>query len=111
MYSAALITKLRETGIPTARFGWETDLLPTGDFIVYAEDSSEDLEADGKHAERATEGTVHLYTRDYTDAQRRAVEAALESMPTVVWGLNSIMFEDETKYVHYAYEVGEYGAV
>lgn len=109
MYSAALVTKLMETGIPVAHFGWETDLLPRGDFIVYAEDSAEDLEADGKHIERATDGTIHLYTRDYTNAQKQSVEAVFESMPTVVWGLNSIMFEEETKYVHYAWEVGEYG--
>lgn len=109
MYSAALVKKLKDTGIPVAHYGWETDLLPRGDFIVYAEDSAEDLEANGKHIEHATEGTIHLYTRDYTDAQKKLVEAVFESMPTIVWGLNTIMFEEETKYVHFAWEVGEYG--
>lgn len=110
MYSADLIAALVATKIPAAHYGWETGHVPVGDFIVYAEDAANDLEADGRHIERATEGTVHLYTRDYTGTARQAVESALESLPNVVWQLNSIMFEETSRYEHYAWEVGEYGS-
>lgn len=109
MYSKELVKGLRDTGIPVAHFGWESDQMPRGDFIVYAEDGNEDLLANGRHAERATTGLVHLFTRNYADDAKDPVEAVFESMPTIAWGIETINYEDETRYVHYAWSVNEYG--
>lgn len=109
MYSADFIQALKDTGIPVAHFGWESDALPRGDFIVYAEDSSEDLEGDGQHIERATDGTVHYYTRDYSPNAKAVVESVFRADPTIVWNLETINFEEDTRFIHYAWEVGQYG--
>lgn len=109
MFSSAFAAALKATGIPVAHYGWEKDRFPSGNYIVYAEDSAADLEANGLHIERATEGTVDLFTRDYSDAAKDPVESVFESMPGIVWHLNTIQFEEDTKYVHYEWVVGQYG--
>ena len=109
MFSAAFEAALRNTGIPTAHWGWDKKRLPAGDYIVYEEDGAADLEANGKHIERATEGTVHLYTRNYEPDAGSGVESAFESLPGVVWNLESVQYEEDTRDVHFAWMVGEYG--
>lgn len=109
MYSSKLIKALTDTGIPAAHYGWEKNLMPTTDHIVYAEESGDDFLGDGKHAETGTEGTVDLYTRDYTETTKNKVEAALEGLENVVWRLNSIQFENDTRYVHFEWVVSEFG--
>ncbi len=109
MYSSDFVTALKATGIPVAHFGWEKDRFPSGNYIVYAEDSASDLEANGLHIERATEGFVDLFTRDYSTTQKDLVESVFESRTDIVWHLDTIQFEEETKYAHYSWMVGQYG--
>lgn len=109
MFSSDFVKALEDTQIPVAHWGWDKKRLPSGNYIVYEEDGAADLEANGLHIERATEGTVHLYTRDYSSTAGSAVEAAFESLPGVVWYLASVQFEEDTRYVHFAWEVGEHG--
>ena len=109
MYSDDFVAALKATGIPVAHFGWEKERFPAGNYIVYTEDGADDLEANGLHIERATDGTVAPFTRDYTTTQKALVEAVFEARPDIVWNLETIQFEEETKYVHYSWEVGQYG--
>ena len=109
MFSSDFEQALKATKIPVAHFGWETEGLPMGDYIVYSENSMDDLEANGLHIERATVGTVDLFTRDYSDDAKDPVEQALSGLPGIVWQLETIQFEEETRYVHYSWMVGQYG--
>lgn len=100
---------LKDEGIPAAHYGWSKERLPSGNYVVYAEDSANDFMADEIHGERATEGTVDLFTRNYAQDAAAPVEAVLESLPGVAWRLNSVQFEEDTRYVHYEWVVQEIG--
>ena len=67
-------------------------------YIVYAPDGAADFEAGGIHAEKATEGTVDLYTANGSDPLISAIETALDNLAhtnTIAWYLNSIQYETE----------------
>lgn len=89
---------LDATGYSFAHFGWSK--APDGDYGVYAEDSSNDLHADNRHAEHAVQGTVDYFTRDDSGAAKIVIEAALESIPCAYY-LNSTQFEEDTGFIHY----------
>lgn len=101
-----LKTALDNTGLKFAHFGWSR--APSGDYGVYAEDSANDLIANGKHAEKVLQGTVDYFTRDDSGTPKRTVEAALDSIP-IAWFLSSIQFEEDTGFIHYewVFEVRE----
>lgn len=105
-----MLEKLKEAlegaGFVWAHFGWSKN--PEGDFGVYAEDSGEDFQADGEHAEKGTNVYVHLFTREDSGAPQRAVEAALNGL-RMPWYLNTVQFEPDTGYIHYEWEVGLLG--
>lgn len=109
MFSSDFEQALKATKIPVAHFGWETERYPLGDYIVYSEDSVNDFMAGDKHVERATEGTVDFFTRDYSRGAAEPIEQALESLTGVAWRLNSIQFEEDTRYTHYEWVVQEIG--
>lgn len=96
---------LENTGIFT-HFWW--DRPPAcGDYGVYAENGANDLEADGRHIERATSGTIDLFCRSDESENPASVESILESVECCAWYLTSIQYEEETGLVHYewAFEV------
>ena len=69
-------------------------------YIVWAEDSDNDLTANDVHAERCYEGTVDLFTRDEGDTLISAIPAALESIEAAYY-LNSVQYEEETGLIHF----------
>lgn len=75
-------------------------------YFVWQEDGSNDLEADGVHAERAVTGTTDLFTKQEFDPWREALEASFD-VAGVAWYVNSIQYEEETGFWHYewAWEV------
>lgn len=109
MFSSQFEAALKATMIPVAHYGWEKTRLPSGDYIVYAEDGANDFVIDARHVERATEGTVDLFTRNYARDAADPVEQALEGLIGVAWRLNSIQFEEDTRYTHYEWVVQEIG--
>ena len=90
---------LEATGLLFAAFGWSK--APSGDYGVFAPDGANDLYAEDLHAETALEGTVDYFTRDASDAPVAAIEAALESVETLAWYLNSVQYESDSGYIHY----------
>ena len=96
---------LDATGLPFAAFGWSK--APEGDYGVFAPDGANDFEANDKHAERATEGTVDWFTRKYPAADVAAIEGALEAAKGVSWYLNSVQFESDSGYIHFEWVVQE----
>lgn len=73
----------------------------TDQYIVWAEDSQGDsVWADGKMQEQVIQGTVDFFTRDEYDPNFMLIQKALNDVG-VSWRLNSIQYEDDTRYTHY----------
>lgn len=94
-----LLQALEGTDYPWVHFGWSE--APAGDYGVYAEDGSNDLDADDVHSERAAVIVLDLFTRDDSGAPQAAVEAALDGIEGCAWYVNSIQFEKDTGYIHF----------
>ena len=92
-----LETALASTGFSFAHFGWSH--APAGDYGVWADDESNDLEADNVHVEHILEGTIDYFTRDPSLTPKTTIEAALDGV--VAYYLNSIQYEEDTGYIHY----------
>lgn len=73
--------------------------LKSDRYFVWAEDGTNDLEADDLHTERAITGTTDLYTKIENDPWREAIEEAFEQYG-IVWYQNSVQYEEETGYIH-----------
>lgn len=101
-----LINALAETGYQFEHHGWSK--APDGDYGEFSEESGADLEADGRHIERGTNGYINFYTRDDSEEPRRKIEAALNSI-NIPWGLNTVQYENDTGYIHYEWSFGIYG--
>ena len=69
-------------------------------YLVWAEDGANDFSADGRHCERAWQGTIDLYTLNEADGLADAVEDALDKT-RAAWYLNSVQYEEETELIHY----------
>lgn len=100
-----LITALNTTGYLFAHHAW--DEAPKGDYGIYAEDEGDDLIADNKHIERGTRGYIDFFTRDDTSVPRDTIESALNGVCS--FSLESIQFEEDTGYIHYAWRWYLYG--
>ncbi len=70
-------------------------------YIVWAEDiQAESFWADSKMTLQAIQGTVHYFTRDEYDSNFGKIQSALNTLG-ISWRLNSIQYEDDTRYIHY----------
>lgn len=103
MTISELATALVGTGYRFAHYAWSH--APAGDYGTYAEESGEDFEADGVHAEKALEVAVDYFTRDDTGTPQTTIEAVLDGL-NVPWYLDTIQYEDTTGYIHYTWIVG-----
>ena len=70
-------------------------------YFVWQEDGSNDLEADGCHAESAVSGTTDLFTTQEFDPWRGELEKAFDASRCIAWALNSIQFEADRGIWHY----------
>lgn len=67
-------------------------------YIVYAPDGANDFMTEDRHGEKATEGTIDLYTKNAEDPLKEKIETALDDLAgrmTAAWYLNSIQQETE----------------
>ncbi len=84
-----------------------TDAVRHGEFMesdryfVWQEDGSNDLIANGIHAEKAVTGTTDLFTKQEFDPWKDEIEEAFDASPDIFWRLNSIQFEEDTGFWHY----------
>lgn len=72
----------------------------TPPYLVWAEDSDNDLTANDIHAERCLEGSVDLYTKSEGDELIEAVPSALEEIGAAYY-LNSVQYEEDTGLLHF----------
>ena len=69
--------------------------------IVWSEDTQADaVHADGKMQEQAIQGTIDLYTRTEYDPKFSQIQTALNNAG-ISFYLDSIQYEEDTKYIHY----------
>lgn len=73
-------------------------------YIIWAEDSeASSFHADNRHQEQVIHGTIDLYTKVEYDAIADAIQDALAEA-CKSFRLDSVMYEDETGYIHYSWE-------
>lgn len=75
-----------------------------GNYIVWMEDGrGEESWADDVCTYQAISGTIDYFTKTEYDPTAEAIQAALNNAD-IVWNLNSVQYEDDTKYIHYEWE-------
>lgn len=80
-------------------------------YIVWAEDrEGSSIEADNKKIHQSIQGTIDYFTREEKDPNISKIQNALNDYQ-ISFYLNSVQYEDETRYVHFewVFEVTNYG--
>lgn len=96
---------LLTVGVPVSHF---VAAKQPNQYIVWAEDSqSGELWADNRMQEQIIQGTIDYFTKTEKDANVDKIQNALNDAE-VSWWLESIQYEDDTKFIHYewAWEIG-----
>lgn len=95
---AALLT----VGVPVSRYA---AFEQPDKYIVWAEDNqAASVWADGEMQSQAIEGTVDYFTKTENDPNVEKIQDALNGVCS--WRLNSIQYEDDTRFVHYEWVWG-----
>lgn len=79
-------------------------------YLVWAEDTRIDLEADNRHVEAGVEGTIDLFTPNEDDPLMTAVPALLNDLP-IGWYQSSVQYEQDTGLIHYEWVWRFYGKI
>lgn len=91
-----------KNGLRFAHFSW--DPAPNADYGVYAEDDESLFRADNRHGEKTTIAYVNLFTRDQTGLTKFLVERyfnqLMDGPVTFGWYVNTMQYEEETRYIH-----------
>lgn len=75
-------------------------------YIVWAEDGqSGSLHGDDKMTEQVIQGTIDYFTKQEYDPNVKKIQEALQP---ISWRLNSVQYEEDTKFIHYEW-VWDYG--
>ena len=70
-------------------------------YIVWAEDTELDsLNADDQKEEQVIQGTIDYFTKIEYDTNVKLIQEKLNSTE-ISWRLNSIQYEEDTKFIHY----------
>lgn len=70
-------------------------------YIVWAEDTESGAShADDKKRRQVIQGTIDYFTKIEFDPNFGLIQEKLNSLD-IAWELNSIQYEDDTKYIHY----------
>lgn len=99
-----LVTALNATGFSFTKYAW--DHAPSGDYGVISLQYSNDFISGNSHVEKGNVYAVDYFTRDPSSTPQSTIEAALDAFP---YSLESVQYEDDTGYIHYAWSVGIYG--
>lgn len=102
-YSVQL-TKISNTlkGLTDACFHFFAPPDTGAPYIVWQEESSEDLLADNIHAETCIHGTIDIFTKKENDPLLEKIPAALDNNG-ISYYLNSSEYEEETGLLHYEF--------
>ena len=87
------------TAVSDAVYHYHAPPNSAAPYIVWAEDSGNDFEADNLHAEIADQGTIDLYTLQENDPFIESIPSALNAAGCA-WYKSSTQYEDETGLIH-----------
>lgn len=94
----ALKNALATVGVPLSHY---MATKKPDKYIVWAEDNQTSAQwADGKMVNQSVQGTIDYFTKSEYDTNVDKIQEALNAAG-VPFRLNSIQYEDETKYIHY----------
>lgn len=99
----ALVT----VGVPVSHY---SAVKQSNKYIVWAEDSQAAAAwADGAMQEQAIGGTIDYFTKTENDPNVKKIQDALNAAE-IPFRLESVQYEDETKFIHYewSFEVEEW---
>ncbi len=68
--------------------------------IVWAEEGTDALHADGSVAEQSPRGTLDYFTPDEFDPMCDAIQEKLQELG-LAWDLNSVQYEADTDLIHW----------
>lgn len=92
----AIKEALLTVGVPVSHYA---AFEQSDKYIVWAEDTqSDEVWADGEMQEQAIQGTIDYFTKTENDPNVKKIQDALNG---ISFRLNSIQYEDGTKYIHY----------
>ena len=77
-----------------------SERLKSSRYFVWQEDGTNDLIADGRHAERAVTGTTDLFTKKEFDPWAEQIEQSFEAFG-ISYERNSVQYEPDTGFYHY----------
>ena len=73
----------------------------TDQYIVWAEDSEgSSVEGDDQKTNQSIQGTIDYFTKEDMDPKVDEIQAALVNA-CISFYLNSVQYEDETRYIHF----------
>ena len=103
----AALDKIRQALLSVTKNVFHYDTLSPqkpDQYLVWAEDSGgDDVWADDVCTYQAITGTVDYFTRTENDPTIEKIQHALNNAD-IIWNLNSIQYEKDTKYTHYEWE-------
>lgn len=99
MFQTAMIEQaLRQVRVPVFHF---YAFHKADRYAVWAEDGEgEELAADNQKVEQVLSGTIDFFTRTEKDPAIVEIQTALENAE-ISYYLNSVQYEEETRYIHY----------
>ena len=97
-----LKTALLTIGVPVGHY---FAVEQSDQYIVWAEyGQSDEVWADGKLQQQAISATVDYFTKTENDVNVSAIQQAFNDAE-LSWRLESIQYEDDTKFIHYEWVV------
>ncbi len=73
-------------------------------YAVWAEEGEADsFQASNKKAEQSIVGSLDYYTQTEFDSMVDTIQETLNSIEGCGWSLSSVLYEDETKLIHYTW--------
>ncbi len=93
-------------GLEFAHFAWSS--APAGDYGIYAEDGMPQFEANNRRVEHLVHAYVSLFTRDDSGQTQELIENLFDQLQdeeVFAWSVNTIQFENATKFIHIEWEV------
>lgn len=80
---------------------WRSAPKGVDKYIIWAEDGENAFEADNRKQRQGITGTIDLFTLNEYDALADNIQTLLNDYENLSWRLNSVQYEEDTKFIHY----------
>lgn len=81
---------------------WRSAPKGVNKYIIWAEDSEQNsFNADDRKQRQGLSGTIDFFTLEEFDSMIDEIQECLQDIEGVIWSLNSVQYEEETRFIHY----------